>query len=157
MVRHNLQFLHRIGGEILFVVFTFWEIIRILAAEEFVMEPYKILAVDDDRTLLQLLSSELINEGYETALAYDGTEALELLAKEIFDLIILDIKMPKLNGFDTLKHVKQHYPKTKVIMLTAYADITNALESKRLGADGFIDKPYDLIELLTTINRILTE
>jgi|WetSurMetagenome_2_1015567.scaffolds.fasta_scaffold286254_2 CheY-like chemotaxis protein len=121
------------------------------------MEPYKILAVDDDKTLLQLLSNELMNEGYKIALAYDGTEAVDILAKEMFDLIILDIKMPKMNGLDTLKYIKDHYPKTKVIMLTAYADIANALESKRLGADGFIDKPYDLIELLTTINRILTE
>lgn len=121
------------------------------------MNPNKILAVDDDRTLLQLLSNELSNEGYDVARAYDGTEALEALKKQQFDLVILDIQMPKMNGLDTLKQIKEKYPKTKVIMLTAYADIANALESKRLGADGFIDKPYDLIELLTTINRTLTD
>jgi DNA-binding response OmpR family regulator len=120
------------------------------------MNPYSILAVDDDQTLLQLLANELSSEGYQPVLAYDGMEAINELKKKKFDLVILDIKMPKMNGLEVLKHIKGNYPGTKVIMLTAYADLVNALESKRLGADGFIDKPYDLVELLTTMNRILT-
>jgi len=63
--------------------------------------------------------------------------------------------MPKVDGFEVLKYVKSNVPETKVIMLTAYADVKNAIESLRLGASDFVSKPYDLDDILTSINRAL--
>jgi YesN/AraC family two-component response regulator len=64
--------------------------------------------------------------------------------------------MPNVDGFEVLKYVKERLPKTKVIMLTGFADLKNAIESKKLGAEDFISKPYDLVDLLTTVERVLT-
>jgi two-component system response regulator PilR (NtrC family) len=116
-----------------------------------------ILVVDDEDALRTVLSSELINEGYEVRSAADGDEAISELEKNVYDMVLLDIKMPRMNGFEVLKHLKQKHPKTRVVMLTGFADLKNAIESKKLGADDFVSKPYDLVDLLTTIERVLSE
>ncbi len=115
----------------------------------------RILVVDDEDALRTVLSSELEGEGYQVASAGDGEEAIKILGGQVFDLILLDIKMPKVDGFEVLKFVKQNQPKTKVIMLTGFADLKNAIESKKLGAEDFVSKPYDLVDLLTTVERVL--
>lgn len=120
-------------------------------------EKNKILVVDDEDALRTVLSGELISEGYDVRTASDGDEAMSCLQKESFDLLLLDIRMPRVNGFEVLKYAKEKYPKTKVVMLTAFADLKNAIESKKLGAEDFISKPYDLVDLLTTIERVLNE
>jgi DNA-binding NtrC family response regulator len=116
----------------------------------------RILVVDDEDALRTVLSSELEGEGYIVQMAGDGDEAIKILEKNTFDLILLDIKMPTVDGFEVLKYVKQHSPSTKVIMLTGFADLKNAIESKKLGAEDFVSKPYDLVDLLTTVERVLT-
>jgi len=116
-----------------------------------------ILVVDDEDALRTVLSSELTNEGYEVQSASDGDEAISELQKAAFDLVLLDIKMPRLNGFEVLKFIKEHHATSKVVMLTGFADLKNAIESKKLGADDFVSKPYDLVDLLTTIERVLSE
>ncbi|MBI3110906.1 MAG: hypothetical protein A2059_01020 [Ignavibacteria bacterium GWA2_55_25] len=116
----------------------------------------RILVVDDEDALRTVLSSELEGEGYKVASAADGSEAIEILKKEGFDLILLDIKMPNVDGFEVLKFVKETHPDTKVIMLTGFADLKNAIESKKLGAEDFVSKPYDLVDLLTTVERVLS-
>ncbi len=118
-------------------------------------QKYNILSADDDEALVNLLSRELLNEGYNVSVAYDGAQAITLSTEKIFDLAILDIKMPKKDGLEVLKFIKENSPSTKVIMLTAYADVANALAAKRLGAEDFLEKPYDLGELLSTIERHL--
>lgn len=115
----------------------------------------RILVVDDEDALRTVLTSELEGEGYQVASAVDGEEAIKILGTQVFDLILLDIKMPKVDGFEVLKFVKQTQPKTKVIMLTGFADLKNAIESKKLGAEDFVSKPYDLVDLLTTVERVL--
>jgi DNA-binding NtrC family response regulator len=120
-------------------------------------EKNKILVVDDEDALRTVLSSELSSEGYEVRTAGDGDEAISGLQKETFDLVLLDIRMPRVNGFEVLKYVKEKHPKTKVVMLTGFADLKNAIESKKLGAEDFVSKPYDLVDLLTTIERVLSE
>lgn len=117
----------------------------------------KILVVDDEDALRTVLSAELGSEGYDVATAADGTEAVNLLQKNRFNLVLLDIRMPKMNGFEVLKVIKEKYAGTKVIMLTGFADLKNAIESKKLGAEDFVSKPYDLVDLLTTIDRVLNE
>jgi DNA-binding NtrC family response regulator len=116
-----------------------------------------ILVVDDEDALRTVLSSELEGEGYDVATAADGDEAIKIVQKKPFNLVLLDIKMPKVDGFEVLKFVKEKYPDVKVIMLTGFADLKNAIESKKLGADDFVSKPYDLVDLLTTIERVLSE
>jgi len=116
-----------------------------------------ILVVDDEESLRTVLSSELINEGYEVRTAADGDDAIVEMRNADFDLVLLDIKMPRMNGFEVLKHIKENHARSKVVMLTGFADLKNAIESKKLGADDFVSKPYDLVDLLTTIERVLNE
>ncbi|MCU0411927.1 MAG: response regulator [Bacteroidetes bacterium] len=116
----------------------------------------RILVVDDEEALRIVLSAELDGEGYQVSSAGDGQEAINILGTKEFDLILLDIKMPNVDGFEVLKYSKEHCPKTKVVMLTGFADLKNAIESKKLGAEDFVSKPYDLVDLLTTVERVLT-
>ena len=119
-------------------------------------EKNKILVVDDEEALRTVLSAELEGEGYKVSSARDGSDAISILRTQTFDLILLDIKMPVIDGFEVLKFVKESQPTIKVIMLTGFADLKNAIESKKLGAEDFVSKPYDLVDLLTTVERVLT-
>jgi DNA-binding NtrC family response regulator len=116
----------------------------------------RILVVDDEEALRTVLSTELDGEGYKVSSAADGREAINILTSNEFDLVLLDIKMPNVDGFEVLKFSKERWPKTKIVMLTGFADLKNAIESKKLGAEDFISKPYDLVDLLTTVERVLT-
>ena len=117
----------------------------------------RVLVVDDEEALRTVLGSELSGEGYEVNTASDGDEAISMVQNKKFDLLLLDIKMPKVDGFEVLKFVKKNFPAIKVIMLTGFADLKNAIESKKLGAEDFVSKPYDLVDLLTAIERLLSE
>ncbi len=116
-----------------------------------------ILIVDDEPDLRNLLGQVLTNAGYNVQLASDGDEALTLLKKEKFDIALLDIQMPSVNGIQVLKYIKQHLPRTKAIMLTGYADLKHAMEAKEFGAKDFIGKPYKIEDILSTIDRISKE
>jgi CheY-like chemotaxis protein len=117
---------------------------------------FTVLVVDDEDALRSVLSTELLSEGYTVDTAPDGDDAIAILQQKAFDLVLLDIKMPRVDGFEVLRFIKQRYPSTKVIMLTGFADLKNAIESKKLGAEDFVSKPYDLVDLLTTIERVLS-
>ncbi|MBI5020219.1 MAG: response regulator [Ignavibacteriales bacterium] len=117
----------------------------------------KILVVDDDRQLREILASELTEQGYDIREASSGYEAIPLAYGIAFKLIILDLKMPYIDGFDFLKFSKRTFPKTKVIVLTAYADLTNIQKCKDLGADEVIGKPYEMGYLLYNIENVLKE
>ncbi len=107
----------------------------------------KILVVDDDQHISDLLESFLKNEGYEVVLATDGNEALDLVETENPQVIILDIKLPGLNGIEVCKRLKEK-EKTRsipVIVITGYGD--NKLEALDAGADDFVDKPFDMAEI----------
>ncbi|HLP16396.1 MAG TPA: response regulator [Bacteroidota bacterium] len=117
---------------------------------------FSVLVVDDEDALRSVLSTELLSEGYVVETAPDGDDAIAILQQKAFDLVLLDIKMPRVDGFEVLRFIKQRYPNTKVIMLTGFADLKNAIESKKLGAEDFVSKPYDLVDLLTTIERVLS-
>src|SRR5437667_12847235 len=117
----------------------------------------RILVVDDEDALRMVLSNELSSSGYDVASAGDGDEAITMVQNKKFDFVLLDIKMPKVDGFEVLKFLKKHFPAVKVIMLTGFADLKNAIESKKHGAEDFVSKPYDLVDLLTTIERVLGE
>lgn len=114
-----------------------------------------ILVADDEQEVRKLLCLLLEDQGYNVTTAADGDDAIAQLEKRAFDLLLLDIRMPHLSGFDVLKYVREHHPQSKVIMLTAFAELANAMESKYLGADDFIGKPYDPHEVLMSIERVL--
>ena len=129
-------------------------------SEEDLMSKQRVLVVDDEESLRFLLASELQAESFEVQTAGDREEAIEVIRKKIekaekFDVVLLDIRMPKVDGWEVLKFIKVNVPETRVIMLTAYADVKNAIEALRLGASDFVSKPYDLDDILTSINRAL--
>jgi len=115
----------------------------------------RILYADDEEQLRVHLGREFTAEGYFVVLAENGEKALALLKGGQFDLAILDIVMPRMNGIDVLKFIKREFPSTKVLMLTGYTNLQHALESKRFGADEFMGKPFDLDELKQTVKRLL--
>ena len=117
---------------------------------------YNILIVDDEQSVVFLLKEELTEmEKYNVATAYDGAEAINLLQSQPFDVVLLDVKMPRVSGIEVLKYVREQHPTTIVIMLTNFADVKTAIETMKLGAYDFVNKPYEREELLATIDRAL--
>ncbi len=117
----------------------------------------RILIVDDEEDLRTLLAGYLEDRGYEVSSAANGQQAISVLHKKRFDLALLDIQMPVVNGIQVLKFINQNYPSTKAIILTGYADLKHAVEARESGARDFIGKPYKLEEIRATIERILSE
>lgn len=112
----------------------------------------RILIVDDEVEICYMLSRHFRYLGYEVDTAMDGLAALDKLAKSSFQVVILDIVMPKVNGVDILRTIKQQYPMIHVVMITGYVTLENALSCMRLGADTCVFKPLeDLTELQQAI------
>jgi len=116
---------------------------------------HRLLIVDDEGDLRDLLSRVLSTEGYEIVTASDGTEAIEILQREAFDVALLDILMPQENGFTVLKHITKNHPGTKSIMLTAYNNLRAAIEAREYGAVEFISKPYKLETVLSALTKAI--
>lgn len=113
-----------------------------------------ILVVDDDAALLEVMSIMLLAEGYRVLTAEDGAEALKLAEQERLDLVVLDIMLPKMSGFDVLKKLREHTD-VPVVMLTAKSQSVDKVVGLELGADDYITKPFDTKELLARIKAIL--
>lgn len=116
-----------------------------------------ILVAEDDGQVGATLLEQLTNQKYDATLALDGEQALNQLINKKFDVVILDLKMPKISGYGILKYIKSSVPATKVIVLTAYSDLKNIEECKKLGADHVIGKPYDLELLFWTIELVIAK
>jgi len=114
-----------------------------------------ILIVDDDIQLGTVLRDELAEVGYEAEFIDSGEEALQYLAAKPVDVILLDLNMPGKNGFDVLKYLYDSSSPSRVIVLTAYADVKSAIDSAKMGAKDFISKPYDFDELLISIRKVI--
>ena len=115
----------------------------------------KILVCDDDETICYLLKEQLVDKDFAIDMVYDGKYAIENMKKKNYDLLLLDLKMPIMQGEDVLKFVKEYYPSIQVIILTADTEIRKAIDCIKLGAYDFITKPYNFDELLLTIKRAL--
>jgi CheY-like chemotaxis protein len=115
----------------------------------------RILIVDDDKELISMLNDQLQNHGYDVTMAPGGAEAIAHIRGRHFDCVLLDLKMPTVSGYDVLPFIKNLFPKTRVIVLTAYADLKTTEKCKKLGADEVIGKPYDLETLFDTIDLVL--
>jgi DNA-binding NtrC family response regulator len=114
-----------------------------------------ILIVDDDVSFAQLLEIVLKDEDYNILVSNNGEKALQLIRGNIFDLILLDIEIPKISGLMVLKYVKEHNPDTKVIILTGHSGIKNAIEALKYGANEFMSKPPSMEDLLMVVKRNL--
>ena len=113
----------------------------------------RILIVDDDPGQRSLLDSFLRGQGFATVLADSGERALELLPSGKFSMMISDVRMPGLSGLETLRRVRQDFPTLPVLLVTAYADIRDAVVAMRDGALNYLAKPIDLDELLATVRQ----
>jgi DNA-binding response OmpR family regulator len=116
--------------------------------------PQTILVVDDEKRLVSLVESYLTQEGYRVATAYNGKEALAVAKKENPDLIILDIMMPEMNGYDFMRiHRAEH--DTPIIMLTAKVEDDDKIIGLELGADDYVVKPFKPRELMARVRNVL--
>lgn len=116
----------------------------------------KILIVDDDGEFRRHLI-EVLKEEYQVDDASSATEAYEKLGTGNFDIVLLDYMMPKQNGIDALYEIKRLRPKAKVIMITAFASIENAIDVIKKGASDYISKPFKIDNLLLAIRQVLEE
>ena len=118
---------------------------------------YKILVVDDDNNLAEFFSEGLIKEGYEVAVANDGEEALEKVEKEKPDIVILDLMMPKLNGFEVLLKMRQKYKKwIPVIISSAEKDMVSVKKAYDMEADHYLTKPCGLDTVLKGVRTMIS-
>ncbi|RLB08400.1 MAG: sigma-54-dependent Fis family transcriptional regulator [Deltaproteobacteria bacterium] len=116
----------------------------------------KILVVDDEPAVRESLKDWLQEEGYEVGLASSGEEAIEMVKNEFWHVVLLDLKMPGLDGIETLQTIKKLEPEIEVIIVTAYATIESAVESIKLGAYDYVIKPLDPEEVELQIKKIIT-
>jgi two-component system OmpR family response regulator len=114
----------------------------------------KILIVEDDRNLLDTLRYNLRNEGYEVVTATDGAEGLDVARREKPDLIILDIMLPKMSGFEVCRILRKDMV-VPILMLTAKTDETDKIVGLEIGADDYMTKPFSLRELLARVRAML--
>lgn len=115
----------------------------------------KILVIEDEKNMREILSILLEGEGYEVVTAPDGITGIEQIKKDIYDLIITDIKMPGHSGFDVLKEAKEISPETLVIMITAFGTTESAIEAMKLGAYDYIHKPFKIDEIRLVVKNAL--
>ena len=112
----------------------------------------RILIIEDEKSLVSIIKDKLIKEKYIVDYSYDGEEGLYNALMDIYDLIILDVMLPKMYGFEILKRIREEKINSKVIMLTAKSEIADKLEGLTNGADDYITKPFHLEELVARIN-----
>lgn len=113
-----------------------------------------ILVVDDDEDILNLIERHLSNKGYEVITAYDGEQALILLDKVKFDLVITDLKMPKVDGMEVLRKVKENDPNIEVVILTGHGTMDSVIEALRDGgAFDYLHKPLYNIKQLSFVTK----
>ena len=110
--------------------------------------PIEILLVDDERDFVEMLSLRLEEEGHRVRPAYSGEEALESLAEAEPDVVILDIRMPGMDGIETLKAIKAKHPVVEIILLTGHGAVETAVEGLKSGAFDYLLKPANFEELI---------
>jgi two-component system alkaline phosphatase synthesis response regulator PhoP len=115
----------------------------------------RLLLVEDEPGLVLTLTDRLAREGYSIETTGDGQSALERGASEAFDLLLLDVMLPQMNGFDVLRELRQRGVDVPVIMLTARGQLVDKVVGLKLGADDYVTKPFEMVELLARIEAKL--
>jgi two-component system alkaline phosphatase synthesis response regulator PhoP len=115
----------------------------------------RLLLVEDEPGLVLTLTDRLTREGYDVQSTADGESALARAATEVFDLVLLDVMLPRLGGFDVLRELRRKSIDTPVIMLTARGQVVDKVVGLKLGADDYVTKPFEMVELLARIEAKL--
>ena len=115
----------------------------------------KILIIEDEALLADSLKTLLQLKGFEVEVVYDGEDGAEYAETGIYDLLILDVMMPKLDGYQVVRRVRSQRLTTPILMLTARAEVQDRIEGLNAGADYYLTKPFDNQELLACINALL--
>jgi DNA-binding NtrC family response regulator len=116
----------------------------------------RVLVVDDEESITYLVKTELEDlPDFEVDTASNGSEAINLIQSKVYDVVLLDVRMPRISGVEVLKNIKDHAPATQVIMLTNVVDVKTAIETTKLGAYDFVSKPYEPAELIATLRRAI--
>ncbi len=115
----------------------------------------RILLVEDEPSLVLTLSDRLISEGFEVETAGDGETGFERAVSGAFDLVLLDVMLPRKNGFDVCRDLRQRGLEMPILMLTAKGQVVDKVVGLKLGADDYLTKPFDMMELLARIESLL--
>jgi DNA-binding NtrC family response regulator len=115
--------------------------------------PTRVLLVDDEADFVEMLSLRLNEIGERVTPAYSGRECLEILGQKTIDVVILDIRMPGMDGIETLREIKKRFPLVEVMMLTGHGTTETAVEGMKLGAFDYLMKPADFDELLLKLEN----
>jgi DNA-binding response OmpR family regulator len=120
-------------------------------------EPQRILVVDDQREILDLTATVLSSAGYDVVTADSGGEALDQVAESGFDLVLLDINMPRMDGWETLRLLRadEQLDALPVVMFSVKGEISDKVQSLQEGASGYITKPFVVDELIARVQRVL--
>ncbi len=114
----------------------------------------KILVIDDEAIIRISCQKALSSCNYDVKAASSGKEGLEMLENESFHLVLLDLKMPDIDGLEVLKEIKEKSPETKVIMITGYSTVDTAVKSLKLGAINYLEKPFTPNALIEAVKEI---
>ena len=109
--------------------------------------PIKVLIVDDEKDFVEIFSLRLETQGEKVFTAFSGKEAVKVLEQKPIDVVILDIRMPGMDGIDTLKEIKKRYPNVEVILLTGHGSTETAVDGMKLGAFDYLMKPADFEDI----------
>lgn len=113
----------------------------------------RLLMVDDERDFLQAVEPGMARRGFDVTLAENGIQALEFLEQRTFDVVVLDVKMPGIDGVDTFREMKKRHPGLPVILLTGHGDISQAFETSREGVHEYLTKPCDVEKLAEVVRE----
>ncbi len=121
------------------------------------MEKGRVLVIDDEAIVRVSCQRVLEPAGYEVVLTSRGDEAIELLEKERFDLVLTDLKMPDMDGLEVLKVIKERWPDIQVVIITGYGTISTAVQAIKKGAYEYIEKPFTPEDILDVVTKALSE
>ena len=114
----------------------------------------RILVVEDDVQLARQIASALTEAGHDPAVVHDGERALDKTTQKPFDLIVLDVILPGIDGFDVLRHLRSEHMASRVLMLTARGEVKDRVTGLQLGADDYLPKPFAMRELVARVNAL---
>jgi DNA-binding NtrC family response regulator len=117
----------------------------------------KVLLVDDEKEFIETLAERMQNRGMDVSSTTSAVEALKMAEEESFDAIILDLKMPEMDGIEVLAALKERHPELQVILLTGHATVQKGIEAMKLGAMDFLEKPFDIKVLSEKIKKAHTQ
>jgi two-component system, NtrC family, response regulator PilR len=117
----------------------------------------RIMVVDDEDRICEIYTKVLISEGFDVEAFMDGETAIESFSKNIFDIVITDLKMPKKDGYYVIQKIREMAPKTDIIVITGYATMDSVIKTIKLGAYDYLVKPFEIDDLVNKVKKCITE